>query len=606
MRPRWIALCISVGLWQASSVWPQTGVDLASGHKDIQLCLLYPAEKLLKYDPLNPKAAGSDIQISGAGGESESFILVLRPRARRPLMDVRFECGSLKGPGGATLEPNVITCSRLAYQYVDRPSGTTVFEDNRNRFKDTAKPFSGMEQPGYYPEVLMPRRTRQWDVADCGSNTQFWFTVSVPASAEPGDYRGTIQLKTRSTEALSIRLRVHVFGFALPAASALKNTACWSPEALPSVPDKETLKAIYRDFALARQVPDPIIPPPVIAVGADGSVSIDTREYDEMLTYCLDELKMPHFFFPRGGAALYPNVYFLWQSANLPRQSWYGLTMFTGQFQIKPEFRTAFSAYLGKMAAHLRERGWLDKAYLTTMDEPHAANDFAAIRAYAAMVKEAVPELRCFCTTFPRPELIGSIRVWCPQEFNENLVRERQAAGEELMFYKNWMMLIDAPMANPRLLGWIAWRMKAVGWLTYGTMGKWEKAWEEPFILYENHGLKAWGLGLLFYPDLMRPGLLKSVRWEMMREGAEDWEYLRLLDTHMTRLANKPEAASLVHRAREVLQDAMNEIILSPHVLPGPVKDEWERKPAYTSSHQVVVERRNQIASLVEELMKTQ
>jgi hypothetical protein len=221
-------------------------------------------------------------------------------------------------------------------------------------------------------------------------------------------------------------------------------------------------------------------------------------------------------------------------------------------------------------------------------------------------VKVAVPELRCFCTTFPRPELIGSVRVWCPQEFSEGLVRERQAAGEELMFYKNWMMLIDAPMVNPRLLGWIAWRTKAVGWLTYGTMGKWEKAWQEPYILYENLGLKAWGLGLLFYPDFGRPGLLKSVRWEMMREGAEDWEYLRLLEAQVARVSGRPEAAPVVKQARETLDNALRAIILSPHVLPGPVKDEWEREPAYTSSHRTVLDHRNRVALLIEKLAKAQ
>ena len=42
-------------------------------------------------------------------------------------------------------------------------------------------------------------------------------------------------------------------------------------------------------------------------------------------------------------------------------------------------------------------------------------------------------------------------------------------------------------------------------------------------------GGTAWGLGQLFYPEPLGAGLVPSVRWEMLRKGAEDYEYLWLL-----------------------------------------------------------------------------
>ncbi|MFV0417024.1 MAG: glycoside hydrolase domain-containing protein [Chthoniobacterales bacterium] len=327
--------------------------------------------------------------------------------------------------------------------------------------------------------------------------------------------------------------------------------------------------------------------------------------YDEALTYCLDELGMTQFFFPRVGGDWDSNLYFLWHSPTVKKQKWLGVQIFDDELSLTPKFKQAFGNYVRQMTAHLKSKGWLDKVVLTTMDEPHSQDDLKAVHAFASFVKNIVPEVRIFCTTAPRPELYGVIDVWCAQHYDAVEAKARQQQGEEFMFYKNWMNLIDMPMVNPRLNGWIAWRDGAVSWLTYSAMINEWHSWERPYtVYYPTTGIIAWGLGLMWYPGLMQSEILKSVRWEMMREGAEDYEYLTLLAKRLNELPKNLQNLPKVAQARSFLAAVTNDILLSPQFSADPKertkRGSWKKKPNFTTSNRTVWERRNETAKWIQ------
>lgn len=472
-----------------------SGEPLLLDEKELQLWLLYPAEKVLKDDALSTTELVGKVSLFAAKGEFEPFVLVLQPRAAKPLMDVRFEVEPLRHEKGLQGEPLTLEYQRIGYVHVDQPSGVSVLPQVGERHKGEAIPFGSSGRTGYFPDRLIPDPIA---VAELGENTQFWFTLTVSEKAAAGLHKGVLRLRLRGLEPANIPVEATVYDFALPRGPSLKNTACWGPQYLDKVWDKTQIKALYRDMAQHRQTPDPILPQPGVKVNSDDSVEVDTKDYDEMMAYCLDELGLRHFFFPRVGGAWYTNVYFLGHAPEVRQERWHGVRIFGDDLSLTPEFQKRFGHYVRTMMDHFRQKGWLDRArvYMTTMDEPAKPEDFTAIRNFAQFVKSAAPEVRMFCTIYPRTELLGAIDAWCPQRYDEAEVRDRQANGDELMFYKNWVGLIDMPMVNPRLYGWMAWKMGAVGWLTYHTMGKWNRAWDEPYSLYANHGIKAWGLGL--------------------------------------------------------------------------------------------------------------
>ena len=96
--------------------------------------------------------------------------------------------------------------------------------------------------------------------------------------------------------------------------------------------------------------------------------------------------------------------------------------------------------------------------------------------------------------------------------------------------------IIDHPGQNARILPWMAWTNDIDG-LYYHQLTDWDtNPWEEPFTNYLANGD-----GFLFYPprddsvgfDPCNPTsnrLIPSIRLELLREGLEDYAYLRLLN----------------------------------------------------------------------------
>ncbi len=578
------------------------GERLLAETDSCRVWLLYPPEKVLKRDLLEFGARTENVSLSAARGEYEPFILVVRPRGKRPVMDLRFDLPSLRmaaaGDSGPGPTPD-LDYRRIGYVDVDSPSGSSVFPEVGARYLATAIPFGSTGRIGAFPDRLLPESRSN---AMPGENTQFWFTVHVPRGAAPGIWQGTLKLHMRGAGPIPVPVRVRVRKFALPERASLKNTTCWSPQYLGQSWNEDKLRTFYRNLAAFHQVPDPILPQPGIAIDENGGIEVETAAYERMLSYCLNELGMTHAFFPRVGGAWYTNVYFLWHAPAVRRQRWYGVPIFQDDLQLTPAFKKTFGAYVRNMADVFRRLNCQDRIYMTTMDEPQTAADLTAVRRFAEFVKKVAPEVRLFCTTYPRPELAGVIDAWCPQRYDRNEFRSHRAVGDELLFYKNWIHLVDMPMVNPRLYGWLARRTGATGWLTYAVMGRWDRAWDEPYVIYPNTGIKAWGLGLWWYPALLRPEIIHSVRWEMMREGAEDYEYLRLLDERLEALPPDRRNVPAARAARTFLQSALKQVIHSPAVFPNGGGGNGPERPAYTRSNRTVGQLRDRAAHWIEAL----
>jgi hypothetical protein len=128
--------------------------------------------------------------------------------------------------------------------------------------------------------------------------------------------------------------------------------------------------------------------------------------------------------------------------------------------------------------------------------------------------------------------LTGHIDHWCLRNLDHTAAAKERAGkhGEIVTFCDNYRTFIDYPAVSARSLGWLAWSIGARGWLTYETFGSYRTAWEAPVLVYAQFsGATVWGMGQMFYPDPLTGAPLNSLRWELMREGCDDYEYLWLL-----------------------------------------------------------------------------
>lgn len=570
--------------------------------------LVYPPEKIKADQDLPLEPRGQAIVLSSARNEPEPFVLALR--TEMPLREVSVRAGALHGPQGAVLAAENITSRRVGYVFVDEPSGTRI-----------ADPMPYDTGTGWYPDPLLGGA----GLARPGRNLQFWVTVRVPPATPPGSYEGEAEVCFRKEswmppgklpESIRIPLRLQVRTFALPETSPLRNTAFFNPN-LPhgKAADPVWMEGLYRDFVAHRQTPEPVLPSPQVKILADGSVGVDASGWERAAGRLLEEWHVPHVFVPVwsfGAQAPMQGIYFLWHYPAVMSQRWQGALICGQDRRLTAEFQQRFGAYLAAVEEIVKRRGWAGRVYLATMDEPYTCHtgdrqmdvpehNYEVVRNFVALVRQTAPSLKTFVTGDPVPGLTGVVDHWCLRNLQHaaeaRLRSERH--GEMVTFCDNYRTFIDYPAVSARSLGWLAWKLGAQGWLTYETMGGLNTAWEGPLTVYPSfHGPLLWGMGQMFYPDPVGEGLAPSLRWDMMREGCDDYEYLWLLRERWQSLPADARESEAGRRARALLDTAADEVVGGR----GDPETQSSAPKANAQSNRVPHRLRETIAELLEAL----
>lgn len=541
---------------------------------------LYPVEKVRAADKLSVNEKSEGVSIEAARGEGEPFILVLSSEV--PLRNVTVSCTDLiaeepisEGQAtnrGATIGAGAVSFKRMAYVYVDEPSGT--------RMKAEMPYQTGV---GEYPDPLLNGAGD----ARPNRNLQFLVTVFVPRESPSGIYRGSLKMEyTREAwmpadkpNAEVIPLQVRVRSFALPEVSPLLNTSVFSLKRLPEWLQKTSLvEEIHQDFSAHFQTPDPL-PSPIVRIDKDGVLTVDSQEWERSAAALFEKRKTAHLFLPVWSmfkTGEMQGLYFLWHFPAVTKQRWFGAQICDDNGEMHPDFEARFGAYLKHMYGILERRGWRDRFFVATMDEPYTyhtsdraqdtpTNNYRVIRNFVQFLRKTAPGIRTFATADPHPELNGFIDHWCLRNLDHaGEARERaEKFGEVVTFCDNYRTFIDYPAVSARSFGWLAWKFGARGWLTYETLGSFAQAWEGPVFVYPQFGgSTVWGMGQLFYPDPKGMGsVAPSLRWEMMREGAEDYQYLWLLRTKLDTLPANLRETPEAQEARQLLSSGAAEVV---------------------------------------------
>jgi hypothetical protein len=210
-----------------------------------------------------------------------------------------------------------------------------------------------------------------------------------------------------------------------------------------------------------------------------------------------------------------------------------------------PQFLPAFEQ-------HLSERGWLDKTVFHIADEPsnHNVTDW---RDASDFVHRYGPHLRRI-DAIETPHCLDRLEIWVPkldhyatwQEAYDNARR----VGNEMWFYTVGIFqggvypnkTADVPLIQSRVLHWFNYRFDLKGYLHWG-FNSWT---DDPFEAPGQHRGDGWHV----YPK--KGGLLDSLRWEQMRNGIQDYEYLWLLEDKVRQMEGSMSSrvASLVEPSR--------------------------------------------------------
>lgn len=173
-------------------------------------------------------------------------------------------------------------------------------------------------------------------------------------------------------------------------------------------------------------------------------------------------------------------------------------------------------------------------------------------------------------TTRPHPDLIGVIKSWTLHtdawDRNHVHIQAARQAGCRISVYNNGVNYPESEPIRIRLWRWLLKKYDVDGSNSWWGTVCWRNKMEDPW----RSGIT--GFGVLLYPprDATEQGPIESVRWELFRQGLQDYEYLHLAEE----LAEKLEAkghSEAAEQGRAVIGNALKLVDHWPRV--GPTND---------------------------------
>jgi hypothetical protein len=482
------------------------------------------ATSMDKLRPGDPVPRARAIDLVAARGECEAAQIVVRPGA--PLAALAAEAAPLDGA-----RPLPVALYRVETLRLARPSG---LDGAAGEWPDPLVP----ARDAYFGE---PRRAFPVRV-EAGELRAVWVEVCVPGDAPPGRYRGVVRLADGARAVGRVPLQLRVWPFALPATGGVPVTfgiaTRLGTRALGAPDDPAVARALAAAALRHRVSPHGLSFDPPGGRCTAAACELDWSAYDAEVGPVLD-------------GALVPGVRGLFADVRVPASVWSG--------------RDADAvAYLRAWREHFEARGWADRLWLYTLDEPRP-EQLGELARRARLAGEA--GVRVFATTRPAPQLAGLIDVFSPNVVHlEGGEGARAFAGSKpgpggaarapfwyasclshgcgelpergpereqwKAAFRGWPGYeIDRPAAAARAMAWLGWRERVAGELYYDMIHAWRAdPWSDPRAFAGN------GDGTLLYPGLperlggSRPFPVESIRLKVIRDGLEDLEMLRLAE----------------------------------------------------------------------------
>jgi hypothetical protein len=196
--------------------------------------------------------------------------------------------------------------------------------------------------------------------------------------------------------------------------------------------------------------------------------------------------------------------------------------------RLDQRFRDAFGHHARLMADWLKQRNWLKKAHAKLKDEP-GVGEYGRVASVFDFAGAVLPSIRREISEQLSPMLRKSAEVWTTNltapHVELDAVQSAIKPTDELWAYHNFLHTLGYPSISMRMIPWTLGRHGIKGYLFWSVNYWASDPWTDTA---QNHTFMR---GTLLYPDPKTGEPVSSVRWELFREGLEDFETLRLLRT---------------------------------------------------------------------------
>ena len=506
-------------------------------------------EKILRTSLL-PKNAGraTCASASAAGHEYTSLFFVINPR--KELKNLKASAGELVSDKGK------ISCDNITLRYVDY--ARKVIENDRLEFVSFVKD-SFMDYPDPLP-LIAGRKLN----AKANENFMLWATVYVPEGTVAGTYKGKITVTADDGFSRNLDVEIKVHGFSLPRKTHIKSmyTVQHFYGGLPNF-EKQYI----------HHWPEGVKPFNDMYKQMCSNILKNYGEY--RITPELFQYQFSCFTFEEKLAMAEKYKF------DPPFTLGYNITNnYIAAEPITPEKRQKLFNGWKKAGENAKAKGIADISFVKISDEPESDIGVQeGLIKYTLMAgedfKKAAPYIQSFIafTQWPRDPLplMKIVDAWCMQwnrfDFASENAKQLLANGNKLWVYAaEYKPNFGYMPVDLRAPYWLYWKYNITG-------------------MHFSHHVPS---VFLNYPNVTYPysdGLspIPSIRWEMMRHGIQDYEYLWLLND----LINKNGARGNKYKP----------LLTVPENLA-------KAEDIYTNDPGVINKRREQIAKAIEELSK--
>lgn len=530
-------------------------VEGLSGAADgVDFSWTFPERKV----PQSPKIVkildSEPIKIAAPRNDFESFQILLRPT--RLLSGITASVSDLQGPDGAVLSASNVQVCYGYYHFVDNPTDPTCAA---GRYADALVPLDkGSDGLG---AALTVKR---------GENLPIFTSVYVPSGTKAGVYTGTLSIRDASGSLdAKLPFALEVWDFDQPAKGRFETAYGFDLGNIflyHNAQTDEQRRAVWErylksasDHRISLYNPTPMDSYSVKWDKENLTCEIDFTRFDREMERVLSKYNI---------TTIKIDVQGLGGGTFEGRQA----GKLFDYNEDAPEYDKLMTDYLGKLEAHLAEKGWLDKCYCYWFDEPEP-KDYEFVAGGFGKLKKYIPGLGRMLTEQPGDQLCGdleaaggNVNIWCPISDAYSIVeaKKRMENGERFWWYvccgpkaPYCTEFTDHPGHELRLWHWQAFERDIVGslvWITnyWTSPTAFPTTAQNPYIdpmCYVVSGnltpgtKQFWGNGdgRFMYPPLCAavPGRnngefideppVTSIRWEALREGIEDYEMLLTL-----------------------------------------------------------------------------
>jgi hypothetical protein len=464
-----------------------------------------------------PTTTGALIQMYAAKNEYEPFQIVVHPDADGT---ATLSMTAFAGPG--TIPAPEIRL--VGYVKIATPSDASSI------------------MSAEIPDPLYPTTFGAMETLTAGQNQPFWLTAQIPATATAGDYTATLTV-TVNGQKQDVPVALHVYDFALPAPIGFDGN--WNAS-FPALGGQQSLAVAQtlKDFFFAHRLTPSSVAWPA-GLDYDGGITYDCASgaFVAQSTPADFSVLGPEYIDGTGwngtGFPSFEVMQFV--DAQSPRpQTFCNVDRGPDEYGTAA-YNAAWGQLLAAIDAYLVAHTWQDKGYYYVLNDPQTQSDYDLAAYLADITKTAAPHLRLAVGKQPLAAIVDDSMAggygydlwWADvSAFDATYAATRQAAGDTVWW--SFAAVDQPPYFNPitidhagiesRIPFWAAWKYRVRGFAYYSVT-----AWgSDPVSDPTPAGSSQNGDGFLLYPPTADGQLVTSIRWELLREGAEDFEYLLL------------------------------------------------------------------------------